>query len=421
MESLQEQRLPHGQSEPGSPAPLRGAREQPGQEGPHPESGGSAPSTALAPRRKRGGEALQARGAGKKYQRHAKPPYSFLALIALVIQGSPEKRLKLAEIIREIGRLFSFEERYEGWKESIRHNLSSNACFFQELRDPVNPKTKGNFWRVNVDLIPPGALKLQNTPVSRQNGGALVPDLAPFVLEGRPYVPLPSAPGGAERPRSFMIESLLQRSPKAEPQGPPPPNAVETPGQAPPAASFFPHPEGRWLDPLRAEGSHVSLWAPPPPPLPNPLGCCLPPTPPWGPRPPVSFLGNLPSCVLVPPCPFPAHPACLQHFLPCRLPSSCLLCRPGSLPGPPPPPRVPCGPAERLARSPTLGETRLGVPVSFIFIPSGARRAPFVKDCRLGVGHWMHCLCEAGLFGTFNSWSNKNILPPPPTPVSAFL
>ncbi|XP_072855767.2 uncharacterized protein LOC140707072 [Pogona vitticeps] len=329
MESLQEQRLPHGQSEPGSPAPLRGAREQRGQEGPHPESGGSAPSTALAPRRKRGGEALQARGAGKKYQRHAKPPYSFLALIALVIQGSPEKRLKLAEIIREIGRLFSFEERYEGWKESIRHNLSSNACFFQELRDPANPKTKGNFWRVNVDLIPPGALKLQNTPVSRQNGGALVPDLAPFVLEGRPYAPLLSAPGGAERPRSFMIESLLQRSPKAEPRGPPPPNAVETPGQAPPAASFFPHPEGRWLDPLRAEGSHLSLWAPPPPPPPNPLGCWLPPTPPWGPPSPASFWGNLPSCVLAAPCPFPAP---CPMVPPATLPASSTFCPAACLP-----------------------------------------------------------------------------------------
>ncbi|XP_078248231.1 forkhead box protein H1-like [Pogona vitticeps] len=128
---------------------------------------------ALAPGRKQGEEAFQAVGSGKKHQRHAKPPYSFLALIALLFQGSPEKRLKLAKIIREVGRLFNFEERYDGWKESIRHNLSSNICFFLELKDPANPKTKGNFWRVNVDLIPTGALKLQNTPVSRQNGGAL--------------------------------------------------------------------------------------------------------------------------------------------------------------------------------------------------------------------------------------------------------
>ncbi|KAJ7338242.1 hypothetical protein JRQ81_010964 [Phrynocephalus forsythii] len=120
-------------------------------------------------------------------------------------------------IIEEIGRLFAFEENYVGWKESIRHNLSSNACFFQEPKDPTNPKSKGNFWRVSVAQIPPGALKLQNTPLSRQPGGALAPDLAPFVLGGHPYTPQPSLPSahrGAEQPptqpQAFTIEALMR-------------------------------------------------------------------------------------------------------------------------------------------------------------------------------------------------------------------
>ncbi|EMP25906.1 Forkhead box protein H1 [Chelonia mydas] len=34
------------------------------------------------------------------------------------------------EIIQEIGALFPFfTEGYQGWKDSIRHNLSSNCCF----------------------------------------------------------------------------------------------------------------------------------------------------------------------------------------------------------------------------------------------------------------------------------------------------
>ncbi|KAL6081273.1 hypothetical protein STEG23_037554 [Scotinomys teguina] len=66
----------------------------------------------------------------KRYLRHDKPPYTYLAMIALVIQASPFRRLKLAQIIRQVQAVFPFfRDDYEGWKDSIRHNLSSNPCF----------------------------------------------------------------------------------------------------------------------------------------------------------------------------------------------------------------------------------------------------------------------------------------------------
>ncbi|XP_040210993.1 forkhead activin signal transducer 3-like [Rana temporaria] len=34
----------------------------------------------------------------KNYQRYAKPPYTYLAMIALVIQTSPERKLKLSQV-----------------------------------------------------------------------------------------------------------------------------------------------------------------------------------------------------------------------------------------------------------------------------------------------------------------------------------
>lgn len=40
----------------------------------------------------------QARRAKKKYNRHPKPPYTYLAMIALVIQKSPERKLKLSQV-----------------------------------------------------------------------------------------------------------------------------------------------------------------------------------------------------------------------------------------------------------------------------------------------------------------------------------
>ncbi|XP_056378855.1 forkhead activin signal transducer 3-like [Hyla sarda] len=128
-------------------------------------------------------------GKKKNYQRYAKPPYSYLAMIALVIQNAPDKRLKLSQILQEISTLFPFfKGDYQGWKDSIRHNLSSNDCFKKVLKDPHKPQAKGNYWTVDVSRIPADAMKLQNTAVTRQD---IYPhDLAPYIFHGRPFRPL---------------------------------------------------------------------------------------------------------------------------------------------------------------------------------------------------------------------------------------
>nr|XP_048693218.1 forkhead activin signal transducer 3-like [Caretta caretta] len=176
----------------------------------------------------------------KKYSRHRKPPYTYLAMIALVIQASPGRKLKLSQIIQEIGALFPFfTEGYQGWKDSIRHNLSSNRCFSKLLKDPAKPKAKGNFWTVDVSRIPPEALKLQNTAISRQEAASFASDLAPFILHGQHYrggpqqmlpaasvgarVPAPGADPETQAPQarpqldtSFSIQSLLQNLHKVD-------------------------------------------------------------------------------------------------------------------------------------------------------------------------------------------------------------
>ncbi|XP_075775900.1 uncharacterized protein LOC142826678 [Pelodiscus sinensis] len=188
----------------------------------------------------------------KRYNRHRKPPYTYLAMIALVIRAAPGRRLKLCQIIQEIGTLFPFfSEGYQGWKDSIRHNLSSNSCFSKLLKDPAKPQAKGNFWTVDVSRIPPEALKLQNTAISRQEAASFASDLAPFVLHGQPYrgaagvdsrAPAPgAAPETPARPRpdSFSIQTLLHNLRQVDltqqPGGPPPPESQMPPSPPPPA------------------------------------------------------------------------------------------------------------------------------------------------------------------------------------------
>ncbi|KAF6722876.1 Forkhead box protein H1 [Oryzias melastigma] len=167
-------------------------------------------------------------GKKKNYQRYPKPPYSYLAMIAMVIQRSPEKKLTLSEILKEISSLFPFfKGNYKGWRDSVRHNLSSYDCFVKVLKDPGKPQGKGNFWAVELSRVPLELLKRQNTAVSRQDETIFAQDLAPYILQGHqlesepPPPPMTSIPSVQTenppqedlfRPKldsSFAIDSLL--------------------------------------------------------------------------------------------------------------------------------------------------------------------------------------------------------------------
>ncbi|KAF7704914.1 forkhead box protein H1 [Silurus meridionalis] len=175
-----------------------------------------------------GGEWAPNAGKKKNYQRYPKPPYSYLAMIAMVIQNSPQKKLTLSQILKEISTLFPFfKGNYKGWRDSVRHNLSSYDCFVKVLKDPGKPQGKGNFWAVEVSRVPLELLKRQNTAVSRQDETIFAQDLAPYILQGHtptqqeetqpdaPVLPIrhqSPAPEDLYRPKldsSFAIDSLL--------------------------------------------------------------------------------------------------------------------------------------------------------------------------------------------------------------------
>ncbi|KAM9364503.1 forkhead box protein Q1b [Pholidichthys leucotaenia] len=148
---------------------------------------------------------------GKPYTRRPKPPYSYIALIAMAIRESSSGRLTLAEINDYLMKKFPFfRGSYTGWRNSVRHNLSLNDCFLKVLRDPSRPWGKDNYWMLNPHseyTFADGVFRRRRKRIAKR---AAKEQESPDILSEDPRLgPAPEERAGVKFSSSFAIDSIL--------------------------------------------------------------------------------------------------------------------------------------------------------------------------------------------------------------------
>lgn len=126
----------------------------------------------------------------KKARTHRKsrrrPPYSYIALIAMAIQNASEKRLTLDGICKFIRDRFPFyRDTYPSWKICIRNNLSLNDCFIKTGIKSDEP-LKGNYWTLDPEsynMFENGSFLRRKTRFKRQDPNRI--EAKPVVEPGR--------------------------------------------------------------------------------------------------------------------------------------------------------------------------------------------------------------------------------------------
>lgn len=201
-----------------------------------------------------------------------KPPYSYVALIAMAISESPDKRLTLAGIYQFISTKFPyFSKDNKGWQNSVRHNLSLNDCFLKVPIKETGGDRKGNYWLLDPafdDMFEKGDYRRKR----RVKRPCRPPSLESLYLQ--PYVgPWGVYQHGSPQPPGYPASQIFHGHAHLMPPAAPvtsyrPPHPYSHPGYggygayhlhppAMPPQNAYPY--GALTQPLSPEGGSVSM------------------------------------------------------------------------------------------------------------------------------------------------------------------
>ncbi|CAG8475412.1 6886_t:CDS:2 [Gigaspora margarita] len=94
-----------------------------------------------------------------------KSPYTYATLINYAIANSPNKKLTLNEIYNWIMENYPYYKTAgEGWKNSIRHNLSLNKRF---VCVPRNDPVRGSYWTLDFSAVETEPCRNKRSSVGR--------------------------------------------------------------------------------------------------------------------------------------------------------------------------------------------------------------------------------------------------------------
>jgi len=86
----------------------------------------------------------------------SKPRDTFATIIRCAILGTPGRRMTLNAIYTAIEAKYPYyRDAGPGWKNTVRHVLSTSQQF-EKSRRPITEPGKGGYWSVNLNITPKG-------------------------------------------------------------------------------------------------------------------------------------------------------------------------------------------------------------------------------------------------------------------------